>query len=65
MAETYNTALARLSGQSPQIVKEDKIVTNLIGEERQLFIKGKKIYNHETFLDERFFKIIFDNKQES
>ncbi len=49
MAETYGTALARLSGQTPQKEPEDTINTNLQGEDRALFTKGKSIYEKEGY----------------
>ncbi len=49
MVETYGTALARLSGQSPQIEKEDTIITTLLGDDLLLFTEGKEIYEKEGY----------------
>ncbi len=49
MVHAYDAAVAHLNGRSVNEVKEEAIVTNLKGAERDLFIKGKEIYAREGF----------------
>ena len=49
MIHAYETALAHLEGKSVNEKKEEAIQTDLKGEERELFIKGKEIYAREGF----------------
>jgi mono/diheme cytochrome c family protein len=49
MVHAYETALAHLEGKSVTEKKEEAIQTDLKGEERELFIKGKEIYAREGF----------------
>jgi len=49
MIHAYETALAHLEGKSVKEKKQEKIETNLKGEERDLFVKGKEIYAREGF----------------
>ena len=49
MMHAHETALAHLNGQSVMERTEALIVTHLEGAERQLFIKGKEIYDQEGF----------------
>src|SRR5690606_7713357 len=45
----YETAQAHLEGKSVKEKKEEGIVTDLQGAERELYIKGKEIYIREGF----------------
>jgi mono/diheme cytochrome c family protein len=49
MIDAYTTALAHLNGMSLREKKEEEIVTNLKGVERDLFVKGKAIYARDGF----------------
>ncbi|NND33464.1 MAG: c-type cytochrome [Saprospiraceae bacterium] len=49
MVHAHETALAHLEGHSIQQKKEEEIVTDLTGADRDLYIKGKEIYNKEGF----------------
>jgi mono/diheme cytochrome c family protein len=49
MVHAYETALAHLEGHSVLAKKEEEIVTNLKGKDRDKFIKGKEIYEKEGF----------------
>ncbi|MEM9834383.1 MAG: PVC-type heme-binding CxxCH protein [Bacteroidota bacterium] len=49
MQSAYETALAHLNERSVQEEKDESISTRLAGTERELFIKGKEIYNQEGY----------------
>jgi mono/diheme cytochrome c family protein len=49
MTPAYETAVAHLNGVSVQEKKEAEVKTDLVGKERQLFIKGKEIYAQEGY----------------
>ena len=49
MVHAHATALAHLEGRSIQEKKEEEIVTDLKGADRDLYIKGKEVYNKEGF----------------
>lgn len=49
MKPAYETAVAHLEGKTIEQKKEEAIATDLKGNERELFIKGKEIYGREGF----------------
>lgn len=49
IVHAYETALAHLEGKSVSEKKEESVQTDLKGNERELFIKGKDIYAREGF----------------
>ena len=49
MVHAHETALAHLQGKSVREKKEAEIKTDLKGKERELFIRGKAIYEREGF----------------
>jgi mono/diheme cytochrome c family protein len=49
MVHAHETALAHLNGKSVVQKKEETIATDLKGAERELFVKGKALYNKEGF----------------
>ena len=49
MTETYATALAHLNGMSLKEKKEEDVITELKGIDRELFFKGKEIYAKDGF----------------
>jgi mono/diheme cytochrome c family protein len=49
MVHAHETALAHLNGKSVVEKKEEILTTDLKGAERELFVKGKAIYNREGF----------------
>jgi mono/diheme cytochrome c family protein/glucose/arabinose dehydrogenase len=49
MVHAYETALAHLNGKSVEEEREEAIKTDLKGEQRALFIKGKEIYSREGY----------------
>jgi mono/diheme cytochrome c family protein/glucose/arabinose dehydrogenase len=49
MIPAFETARAHLNGHSVQEVEDQKVETSLTGEARDLFIKGKAIYDREGF----------------
>jgi mono/diheme cytochrome c family protein/glucose/arabinose dehydrogenase len=49
MMESYQTALAHLKGMSLKEKKEEEIVTELKGIDRELFFKGKEIYARDGY----------------
>lgn len=49
MVPAYETAIAHLNGYEREVKKEEPIVTDLKGAERDLFVKGKAIYARDGF----------------
>ncbi len=49
MVEAHATAFAHLNDMSLKEKKQEEIVTNLTGKERELFIKGKEIYARDGY----------------
>lgn len=49
MVDTYAAAIAHLNGQTVKEKTEVNIQTNLKGKYRDLYVKGKEIYNREGF----------------
>jgi mono/diheme cytochrome c family protein/glucose/arabinose dehydrogenase len=49
MVPAYETALAHLNGKSVEEKKEAEVETDLTGNDRDLFIKGKEIYAREGY----------------
>ncbi len=49
MVPAYETALAHLNGHERVVKKEEPILTDLKGAERDLFIKGKAIYARDGY----------------
>jgi mono/diheme cytochrome c family protein len=49
MLDSYATALAHLNGMSLKEKKEEEIITNLKGVERDLFVKGKAVYARDGY----------------
>jgi len=49
MQPAYETALAHLNGNEVEMKKEENVITELKGKDRELFIKGKAIYSREGF----------------
>ena len=49
MIPAYETAIAHLNGYERVVKKEDPIITDLKGAERDLFVKGKAIYARDGF----------------
>ena len=49
MVPAYETALAHLNGRERVVKKEEPVLTDLKGAERDLFIKGKAIYARDGY----------------
>lgn len=49
MVPAYETAIAHLNGYERAVKKEEPILTDLKGAERDLFVKGKAIYARDGF----------------
>ena len=49
MVPAYETSLAHLNGQERIVKKEEPILTDLKGTERDLFVKGKAIYARDGY----------------
>lgn len=49
MVPAYETALAHLNGHERVVKKEEPVLTDLKGAERDLFIKGKAIYARDAY----------------
>jgi mono/diheme cytochrome c family protein len=49
MVPAYETAIAHLNGKEREVKKEEPILTDLKGTERDLFVKGKAIYMRDGF----------------
>jgi mono/diheme cytochrome c family protein len=49
MVPAYETALAHLNGSERIVKKEEPILTDLKGNERDLFVKGKAIYARDGY----------------
>jgi glucose/arabinose dehydrogenase/mono/diheme cytochrome c family protein len=49
MLAAYETAIAHLNGQERQVKKEEPLLTELKGSDRDLFIKGKAIYARDGY----------------
>ena len=49
MADPYQHALAHLEGKALDEKQEEVVETNLVGAERELFIRGKNIYRREGY----------------
>ena len=49
MEDAYKTAVSHLQGQRLPPAQEEVITTELLGKERELYVKGKEIYSREGF----------------
>ena len=49
MVPAYETAIAHLNGKEREVKKEEPVLTDLKGTDRDLFVKGKAIYMRDGF----------------
>ena len=49
IVHAYETALAHLNGRSVQEAKEEEVVTHLKGPDRDLYLRGKELYERDGY----------------